>query len=335
MAGRDRGRPAADPAERRAGAGRALRPLDGHLVQRRACRCATAAPGPARSGVRDGRRRQRLQARGGGRGRWCSKRRPTTGCVPTASASSAGRAALTQGGRSMSFNRFAVAVLLAAACIGGALACGPNFPWQLLRQSRPHGVRPRRAQLRFRGIAPGVPQPAACRKPSSAGRRGRPGSRDQRTRGGAIRRLAQSRSRRRCRRIGGEARGGARPRTMARLPWRRAPGCPWRSPPTSPAPSNSSADRLEAALRYFEAIDQPAAGTAPDPGGCRRLHAGRVYQQLGQLDPARAAFQAARRYAEAGAPDPMGLARRKPRRGSAARPGGSGVHRYALAGSGE
>ena len=32
----------------------------------------------------------------------------------------------------MSFNRFAVAILLAAGCIGGALACGPNFPWQLL-----------------------------------------------------------------------------------------------------------------------------------------------------------------------------------------------------------
>ena len=53
---------------------------------------------------------------------------------------------------------------------------------------------------------------------------------------------------------------------------------------------------------------------------------GRVHQQLGELAPARAAFQAARRYAEAGAPDPMGLARRKPRRGGAARPGRSGFH---------
>ena len=32
----------------------------------------------------------------------------------------------------MSFNRIGVAALLAAACIGVALACGPNFPWQLL-----------------------------------------------------------------------------------------------------------------------------------------------------------------------------------------------------------
>ena len=32
----------------------------------------------------------------------------------------------------MSFNRIGVATLVTAACIGVALACGPNFPWQLL-----------------------------------------------------------------------------------------------------------------------------------------------------------------------------------------------------------
>ena len=32
----------------------------------------------------------------------------------------------------MSFNRVGVTALVAAACIGVALACGPNFPWQLL-----------------------------------------------------------------------------------------------------------------------------------------------------------------------------------------------------------
>src|SRR5436190_1482324 len=145
-------------------------------------------------------------------GRWSSRRPATTGCAPRASASSAGRAALTPGGRSMSFNRVAVAILLAAACIGGALACGPNFPWQLL-SFRDRTVSDR-VELNF---------------------------------------------------------------------------------------------GLEAALRYFEAIDQ----LPPDQRQVRVVAAafmrGRVYQQLGQLDPARAAFQAARRYAEAGAPDPMGL----------------------------
>ncbi len=32
----------------------------------------------------------------------------------------------------MSFNRMVVVALLVVAGIGGALACGPNFPWQLL-----------------------------------------------------------------------------------------------------------------------------------------------------------------------------------------------------------
>ena len=32
----------------------------------------------------------------------------------------------------MSFNRVVVVALLAAAGIGGALACNPEFPWQLL-----------------------------------------------------------------------------------------------------------------------------------------------------------------------------------------------------------
>ena len=32
----------------------------------------------------------------------------------------------------MSFNKIGVTALVAAACIGVALACGPNFPWQLL-----------------------------------------------------------------------------------------------------------------------------------------------------------------------------------------------------------
>ena len=32
----------------------------------------------------------------------------------------------------MSFNRLGAAALAAVTCIGIALACGPNFPWQLL-----------------------------------------------------------------------------------------------------------------------------------------------------------------------------------------------------------
>ena len=79
----------------------------------------------------------------------------------------------------MSFNRFAVAILLAAAGIGGALACGPNFPWQLL------GYRDRtvsdRVELNFAfEVSRLVYATAACRS-RRARRAGRPGSRDGRT----------------------------------------------------------------------------------------------------------------------------------------------------------
>ena len=61
-------------------------------------------------------------------------------------------------------------------------------------------------------------------------------------------------------------------------------------------------------MRYFEAIDR----LPPEQRQIRAVAAaymqGRVQQWLGEMAPARAAFQAARRYAEAGAPDPMGLA---------------------------
>src|SRR3984893_2935207 len=55
-----------------------------------------------------------------------------SGFAPTASASSAGHAARSRGRSSMSFNRMVVVALLVIAAIGGALACGPDFPWQLL-----------------------------------------------------------------------------------------------------------------------------------------------------------------------------------------------------------
>src|SRR5579871_1175656 len=46
--------------------------------------------------------------------------------------SSAGPAVPSRKGTSMSLRRITVVALVAAAGIGGALACGPDFPWQLL-----------------------------------------------------------------------------------------------------------------------------------------------------------------------------------------------------------
>jgi tetratricopeptide (TPR) repeat protein len=68
------------------------------------------------------------------------------------------------------------------------------------------------------------------------------------------------------------------------------------------------AGRLDAAMVFFQAIDR----LPPDQRMIRAVTAtylrGRIHQQLGQFALARTAFQAGRRYAEAGAPDPMGLA---------------------------
>ena len=68
------------------------------------------------------------------------------------------------------------------------------------------------------------------------------------------------------------------------------------------------ADRLDTALAFFQAIDRLPAEQRKIRAVAAAYMRGRIHQRLGQFAPARAAFQAARRYAEAGAPDPMGLA---------------------------
>ena len=68
------------------------------------------------------------------------------------------------------------------------------------------------------------------------------------------------------------------------------------------------AGRLEAAARYFEAIDRlpPAERRLREVAAVYML--GRIHQLKGELGKARKAFQSVRAKALAGAPDPMGLA---------------------------
>ena len=68
------------------------------------------------------------------------------------------------------------------------------------------------------------------------------------------------------------------------------------------------ADRLDAALAFFQAIDRLPAEQRNIRTVWAAFMRGRVHQRLGQFASARADFQATRRYAEAGAPDPIGLA---------------------------
>ena len=68
------------------------------------------------------------------------------------------------------------------------------------------------------------------------------------------------------------------------------------------------AGRLDAAAEYFEAIDRlsPAQRRIRTVAAAYML--GRIRQRTGEFDAARKAFQAVRARANAGAPDPMGLA---------------------------
>lgn len=68
------------------------------------------------------------------------------------------------------------------------------------------------------------------------------------------------------------------------------------------------AGRLEAAAKYFEAIERlpPAERRLREVAAVYML--GRIHQQKGELAAARRAFQSVRAKALAGAPDPMGLA---------------------------
>ena len=61
-------------------------------------------------------------------------------------------------------------------------------------------------------------------------------------------------------------------------------------------------------MAFFQAIDRLPAEQRKIRAVTAAYMRGRIHQRLGQFAPARADFQAARRYAEAGAPDPMGLA---------------------------
>jgi tetratricopeptide (TPR) repeat protein len=205
----------------------------------------------------------------------------------------------------MSFNRVGVGALLIAACIGGALACGPNFPWQLL-DNRDRTVSDR-VELNFAFEASRL-VPAATSLPQAV----EPGRMDVPEAVTSEREEAQSGEWRNL------AAGSDVAALVAKLEAARAAGngeaalvagagLPVAVATYIAGAVEFQADRLEAALRYFEAID----ALPPDQRQVRVVATafmrGRVHQQLGQLDQARAAFQAARRYAESGAPDPMGL----------------------------
>ena len=206
----------------------------------------------------------------------------------------------------MSFNRIGVTALVAAACIGVALACGPNFPWQLLDSREETVNAPVELNFAFE-----VSRLVSAPKDSlRAVESDRPVDDEAVT---AEREELQS----------GAWRGLMPAATdewlMARLEAARradsgdavkaaAAGLPVAVADYLAGAAEYHADRLDAALAFFQAIDRLPAEQRNIRTVWAAYMRGRVHQRLGQFASARADFQATRRYAEAGAPDPMGLA---------------------------
>lgn len=212
----------------------------------------------------------------------------------------------------MFFNRTAVAAVLAAAAIGGALACGPDFPWQLL-DDRDQTVSDRvEFNFAFEGarlvsVPNDGPRAVEADKTVESDKVDEPevvaaeraeilsgawhGLTDATADDALSSRLAAARA----------ADDGAAVLTAGQ-------GLPPAVLDYIAGAIEFRADRLDTALTYFQAIDR----LPPDQRRIREVAAaymrGRIHQRLGEMEPARAAFRATRRDAEAGAPDPMGLA---------------------------
>ncbi|MBI2739269.1 MAG: hypothetical protein HYX38_22345 [Rhodospirillales bacterium] len=206
----------------------------------------------------------------------------------------------------MSFNRLGVMVLAAAACIGVALACGPNFPWQLL-DSREGTVNapvelnfafemsrlvdaPKDSLRAVESDRPVDDEALAVEREeiqSGAWRGLMPAASSD----WLLARLEMAR-----RAESGEAAKAA------------AAGLPVAVADYLAGAADYHADRLDAAMAFFQAIDRLPADQRKVRAVTAAYMRGRIHQRLGQFAAARADFQATRRYAEAGAPDPMGLA---------------------------
>ncbi|WP_395710545.1 hypothetical protein [Reyranella sp.] len=215
----------------------------------------------------------------------------------------------------MSSNKIVVGALLAAACVSVALACGPNFPWQLLDNrdqtvADPVGLGFNFEASRLVAAPKDRLQLVEPHDPTWGY--------DDRTAPEVItseRAEAESDA---WQGLMTDANLDVQARLAKLEAARRADdgeavlvagrGLPEAVLDYIAGAVEFRAFNFEDALRWFEAIDRL-------PVDQRRLREvasaymqGRIHQRLGEFAKARAAFQATRRLAEAGAPDPQGLA---------------------------
>jgi len=212
----------------------------------------------------------------------------------------------------MSFSRLTVFAAAAAAAIGGALACGPDFPWQLLSSRNETLTEPVWLDFAY-DTARLVPYPRdslrAVERPEEPPYSESVLTERQEAQSGKWPSLATD--------LPAEQRT---PETfLARLQAARdsvdgaaaaaaGAGLPMAVRLYIAGAVEFQAGRYDAALRYFNAIDDLPAEQRIIRSVATAYMKGRIHQADGDAEAARVAFRAARTAAEAGAPDPMGLA---------------------------
>jgi tetratricopeptide (TPR) repeat protein len=214
----------------------------------------------------------------------------------------------------MSLSRVTVLAAIAAAAIGGALACGPDFPWQLLSARQETMTEPVWLDFSYdaaRLAAPPRDGLRAVERPDEAT-------------GTVTESVLTERQ---------EAQSGEWQALATDLPAsRRTPetflallqaardsvdgaaaaaagaGLPVAVRLYVAGAVDFQASRFDVALRYFDAIDGLPAEQRQVRAVAAAYMKGRIHQANGDAEAARLAFRAARAAAESGAPDPMGLA---------------------------
>lgn len=215
----------------------------------------------------------------------------------------------------MSLSRLVVAAAVAVACLGAALACGPFFPWQLLDDRDQTMADPIGLSFNFEAsrlvIAPKdnlklvEPRDPTSYEPPQSTEPEAISSERAEIQAGVWRPL-----------MSGSFDADAleaklnvvRRAANGKEALAAGEGLPAAVIDYIAGAVEFRADNYEEALGYFKAINR----LPPEQRRVRLVAAaymqGRVYQRLGDLAEARAAFQATRRAAEGGAPDPQGLA---------------------------
>jgi tetratricopeptide (TPR) repeat protein len=206
----------------------------------------------------------------------------------------------------MSLPRTAWIGVIATACIGVAVACGPNFPWQLFDSrseavSEPIGLgfeaEAKRLVPAPRGALDVVESDEPLSDPEAVI------AERQEAQSGAWKSLVQLGPQALADRL-----GAARRAADGEAALTAGVGLPVAVVTYIAGAIEFRAGRLESAAKYFEEIGRLPAGERRVRAVAAAYMRGRVHQKRGDAELARRAFRATRAAAQTGAPDPMGLA---------------------------